>query len=851
MNFSVDLLSFLIGFITASLFWWLVGRAQPLWKEITQNIKRQQEEAQAQHTSSVEENHRRSTLRRAQGMHLAAPFFALDEIVQEPRLIAPLPRVEPGGPIASEDAVTQTLPYLPGWPELAAIYHAPTLTLPQALSGGSNLVLIGQPGVGKTVAVAHLASLAANRSEALGTLKDRIPFLVHVADLKLPINDPNNVLDPIIEFTSEDAPVFDFGRVPAFVESSFRSGRALLLVDGYDELTAEGQPIISDYLKSLLQIYPKTRIVTTGAPEYLDGLIELGFVPLSIAAWNKTHVQQFIQKWGELWTQFVAVEAWAQTGPEQIDPILLNAWLSIDNQKLSPLELTLKVWGGYAGDSLGPHVLESIASHVRRLSPNNTPLAALETLAMQVVLNAQPVFDSRNAREWVKSFEPAEETEENKETEKPLSEATEANTPEEKSKEKKREKKSKTITPMPTPGLLGKMASSGLLVSHPDNKMQFLHPVIGGFLAGRALSGYNATETLLNQPDWSGKYLAIHYLGANGDISKIVQNLLEWSRLPIHRPLISAARWLRDAPRDAPWRGKIMAALAHVLQTEGLPSALRGQALAAFVASDDSAVTALFRQMMGTLSFEVVKLAALGCGAMRDIKSIDLLEGILESPSISARRAACLALVAIGTNDALEIVAHTLLNADEDLRRAAAEALANDPGEGHAMLRDGATLSDILVRRATVYGLARVDEPWSIELLQKVQLEDQQWMVRNSANEVLDARNQADNPRVPRPLKAPSELPWLIAFAGTEGVGIVPGTPATDILISALKSGKEEERLAALSYLKRNLTDGAIMGIYHAAYGDNPELREAAYAALWEIGTSGYKLPDPAQFGLS
>ena len=851
MNFSLDVLSFIIGFITASVFWWLVGRARPLWKEIIQNIQKQREEAQAQHTSSVEENHRRNTLRRAQGMHLAAPFFALDEIIQEPRLMAPLPRVEPGGPIASEDAVTQTLPYLPSWPELAAIYHAPTLTLPQALSGGCNLVLIGQPGVGKTVALAYLASLAANRSEALGTLKDRVPFLVHVADLKLPISDPKNVLDPIIEFVSEDAPVFDFGRVPAFVESSFRSGRALLLVDGYDELTAEGQPIISDYLKTLLQIYPKTRTVTTGAPEYLDGLIELGFVPLSVAGWNKTHVQQFLQKWGELWTQFVAVEAWAQTGPEQIDPILLNAWLSIDNQKLSPLELTLKVWGGYAGDSLGPHVLESIATHVRRLSPNNTPLAALETLAMQVVLSGQPVFDSRNAREWVRSFEPPEETEGNRETELPLSDGAEANAPEEKNKEKKKGKKSKIITPMPTPGLLGKMASSGLLVSHPDNKMRFIHPVIGGFLAGRALSGYNATETLLNQPDWSGKYLAIHYLAVNGDVSKIVQSMLEWTRLPIHRPLIVAARWLRDAPRDAPWRGKIMAALARVLQTEGLPSALRGQALAAFIASDDPAVTTLFRQMMGTLSFEVVKLAALGCGAMRDIKSTDLLQGILESPSISARRAACLALVSIGTNDALEIVAHTLLNADEDLRRAAAEALANDTGEGHAMLKDGTTLSDILVRRAVVYGLARVDESWAIELLQQVQLEDQQWMVRNSANEVLDARDQADNPRVPRPLKAPSETPWLIEFAGTQGVGISPGSPATDILLSALKNGKEEERLAALSHLKKELTDGAIAGIYHAVYGDNPELREAAYASLWEIGTSGYKLPDPAQFGFS
>ena len=294
-----------------------------------------------------------------------------------------------------------------------------------------------------------------------------------------------------------------------------------------------------------------------------------------------------------------------------------------------------------------------------------------------------------------------------------------------------------------------------------------------------------------------------------------------------------------------------MAALALLLQTESLPSALRGQAIAAFVACDDPAVSTLFRQMMGTLSFEVVKLAVLGCGAMRDTKAINLLEGILQSPSISARRAACLALVGIGTNDALEIVAHTLLNADEDLRRAAAEALANDPGEGHAMLKDGATLSDILVRRAVVYGLARVDEAWALELVQKMQLEDQQWVVRNSANEVLDARNQTNNPCVPHLLKTPSEVPWLIEFAGTLGVGIPPGSAATDILISALKNGKPEERLAALSYLKKNPTDGAIKEMYQAMYGDEPEIREAAYMTLWEIGTSGYKLPDPTRFGFS
>ena len=65
----------------------------------------------------------------------------------------------------------------------------------------------------------------------------------------------------------------------------------------------------------------------------------------------------------------MALEAWAQTGPEQVDPILLNTWLATDNHGLTPFELTLKVWGAYAGDSLGPRVLDAIATHVRRVAP--------------------------------------------------------------------------------------------------------------------------------------------------------------------------------------------------------------------------------------------------------------------------------------------------------------------------------------------------------------------------------------------------------------------------------------------------------------------------------------------------
>ena len=205
-------------------------------------------------------------------------------------------------------------------------------------------------------------------------------------------------------------------------------------------------------------------------------------------------------------------------------------------------------------------------------------------------------------------------------------------------------------------------------------------------------------------------------------------------------------------------------------------------------------------------------------------------------------------LVAIGTNEALESVAHTLLNGDEDIRRAAGEALANDPNEGYAMLRDGITISDILLRRAVVYGLGRVNEPWAVEALQKIQIDDDQWVVRNSATEVLEAKANVGL-RAPRRLKAPADSPWLIEFAGKQGVGISPGTPATDILLLALKSDDSDTRLAALPYLKFTPNEGVITQIYSAMYKDDPELREAAYNTLWEIGTSGAKLPHPSQYG--
>ena len=80
--------------------------------------------------------------------------------------------------------------------------------------------------------------------------------------------------------------LLDQPRLPTFIQNVFRAGDALLLIDGYDELTPENQQVVTEYFKIILQNYPTTRIVTSGAPEYLDGLIPLGFAPLPLMTWS-------------------------------------------------------------------------------------------------------------------------------------------------------------------------------------------------------------------------------------------------------------------------------------------------------------------------------------------------------------------------------------------------------------------------------------------------------------------------------------------------------------------------------------------------------------------------------------
>jgi len=421
---------------------------------------------------------------------------------------------------------------------------------------------------------------------------------------------------------------------------------------------------------------------------------------------------------------------------------------------------------------------------------------------------------------------------------------------EEPAKEEKKKSKKKSKTKVASYGLLSKMVDSGIIVLYPSEKMKFTHPIFNGYLAGQAIGDNDLDTTLLAQPEWDGKTVALQYLAARSDASAVADIILKTSDLPLYNGTFTVARWLRDAPQKAAWRAKVFGSLFNILQAEGLPLTLRARAMAAFVASGDPGAATLFRQLLTSRSFEVIPLAALGSGAIRDRKAIPVLNEIMQAPMSAIRRAACLALVAIGSEQAMETVARALLDGDDELRRAAAQALANDPEDGYEVLLEGSTMADdIMVRRAVVHGLARIEEPWALEKLQIMQVEDEQWAVRNLANQYVEELAQTD-PRVPIRLTPPSETPWLVEFAGKQGIGIPRGGAATDVLVTVFKQGKVEEQLAAIPYFKQYPTEGVIGALYNGMYGDDPEIREASYLAIQEIAADGFAIPHPNQFGL-
>ena len=70
-------------------------------------------------------------------------------------------------------------------------------------------------------------------------------------------------------------------------------------------------------------------------------------------------------------------------------------------------------------------------------------------------------------------------------------------------------------------------------------------------------------------------------------------------------------------------------------------------------------------------------------------------------------------------------------------------------------------------------------------------------------------------------------------------MGIAPGKPSQNLLLSALGDGSSEQQIAALNYLNLNPDHDALPRIYDLLEQGSADLQEAAFNTLWYYASSG------------
>ena len=750
------------------------------------------------------------------------------------------------------DTVNLTIPYVPDWPELGALYKTPRVSLVEALQKGAKIVLSGNPGSGKTVALAYLASKIARKSSNLGALENLVPIYCHAADIEvaLPISPSNTaskatqaiadareattvrdstdtIVSTLVESISYRASTLTSPRLASYIRSALKNQQLLLLVDGLDELPPDQIICICNFIQTIITNYPQTRIVAAAANENMGTLPVMGFHTYALALWNDTERIEHLEKWNRLWARLAVLSADAHSLPQPGNLMIPN-WLATNKKPYTPLEITLTTWAAYAGDlyKIDPHSV--IEAYLRRITRgNNKSRHALEQLAQQMIISMRAIVPQGQSGYFFTEGElsPEETTPHDIELSPDL-------------------RKKRAI------GISGEVINSCLFNTHGGGHLRFVSPVITGYLAAHALLSYGGLSEVIKQPRWSGKYLTLRYYSSIGDAAPAVQHLLKQDDF-LHHELLQVARWLSVTSTPNAWRSLVLRALANALQKEKDSLQHGGRIISALALTNEPGVTLLIRQMLKAEDQNLRFLSALASGIIADPKLVDDLAPLTKEKSPSLVRAACLALVAIGDRHAMEIVAKALLQGNEILQRAAAEALANHPAEGYPTLEEASKIENLEVRRAVVYGLMRLHNlPWVQNILRHLQLEDKEWIVRTAAIQAMEEAALSEA-HIPKPMADVTEIPWLMDYAAREGIAIADSDAAIRLATEALKKGTEEEKIKALLVLGSYGGNASLPLIYGCYFRGKGDVRDTAYQTLWRLSISSVPLPPPSEFGFN
>lgn len=172
-----------------------------------------------------------------------------------------------------------------------------TMRAESAIGEEHRTLVRGEAGSGKTTLLNWLAiGAAGNRfTGKLSSWNGFVPFPIRLRSFA------SGDLPGAEQFVAHAAPTLA-GRAPAnWADRVLRSGKAMILVDGVDEVEAPRRRKVKDWLHELGLTYPEARFVVTSRSAAADQrwLYQEGFGSVLLEPMNATDIHALVDKWHE------------------------------------------------------------------------------------------------------------------------------------------------------------------------------------------------------------------------------------------------------------------------------------------------------------------------------------------------------------------------------------------------------------------------------------------------------------------------------------------------------------------------------------------------------------------------
>ncbi len=894
---GLDIENFGLGVFVGWATGYGVYRARHVIKRSVDGVRGSAQSAQKSATRSSDSRYVLDLVDYANAQHLGGTAVRLSDILVEPRFI-PAERFSLPTDEVDLQNVFRVVPHVHAYPHLHSAFNIDTLSIKDLSKGSRKLALLGNQGTGRTTALLAIAlhSLgkltftptvdkvqekidreenALSEKERGVRVKERIlieqrarerlesertddfaqtpqdddpsasiftqlmPIYVHLSDIFTPSTLSSDDLDPaepIVRTVQYRVRSITASTIPRNIYKRLSLGQVLLLIDGLDELTASQQEQAFAWLSALERVYPNNFLIVAGAVTGYSHLYQNGFVPVYTRPWMPHQTQENIQAWASQWGALNKRNK-RRRGTEKVSEEAINR-AKANTLALNPFELTTKIWAGYSEETDMTGIEGWMRLAISRFLPADISLnSVINKLAQLAYIELEEGFitSARMRQLAITGAEGDSEADKQEES----SEATQDTS------NKPSNEKEETDTTTSQGRLLTQLVRSGLLSKYRENRYQFRHSLFTAYLASLTLKTQTSQHIieLMQNPRW--RY-AIQYMAFHTPVDNIVRTQISAEPDLLYSNITEMARWVAYGPADTSWRGDILRELGNLITAPNLYQRIREYAAAALIETRHPESILVFRRAARNGNTDIRRLACLGLGALGQEEAERDLIALMKDQSLDVQISAAIALGGISTEPALEAMVIALTEGHEQVRQAVAETLATNKEEGYFVLHEASTDDDMMLRRAAIFGLRKINTTWALIAIYRIFLEDVQWYVRSAAQQAFQEIRYGREIPATQAYPSPEEIDWLISWAAQKGDTISNKEMAISSLVQVLQESDNDLRATAVENLGQLGILNAYRNIYSTLRDRNESVRSAAHRGLSNIQNQvGERLPLP------